>query len=572
MQQNNQFTDKFRFLTLSAAKASNLRQQINRFLSKTLPRRILSRANIFEQVLNVVQDLSNLNMFYTEDSVINNNILTAQNETSVRGLSQFSGHKAARARSASGSIIVNVLPGLQLLTPSIIFDNATFKCNNNNLTYSLQNPNSTFEISTDTESFNLNLIEGIWIEQKFVADGTDLFSISLNDLNIIENENIYVYVNSELWSEYDFYDLISNTNGYFTRNGITSQVDIVFGDNIHGRKLNEGDTVLIKYLTTNGETGNLANISETVQFELLSGIYDSEGSDIDITDNILIQYDSGFSLGSFGEHIETTRALAGYNSRSSVLARPENLKVFLSKLSILSYIDVWTNEDDLVFNLLLLPNVLNRINSYSDYLYLDNTDLKLSVNERTEIKTYINTSKSQLTSSELIFNEPIFKRYAIFVYLDATYTDENNLKQKIYNSISKLMLQETFADLDLNTNKVISKSSIQNELFDLPEINRVSLEIMSEDNELARINGYYDKIETVNNGSVKEKKTVRTEVSANENPNLGFTDLGDIATAEKFEIPLLRSGFSKYNNESDPIILDKAIYIFSKQNNNWIEL
>jgi hypothetical protein len=521
--------------------------------------------------LNVAQDISTLNMSYIADSTINNNILVAQNAAAVRGLAELAGHSATRPISASGSIRLTFLPNLALTTPSLIFDNTTFRCTNNNLTYSLRNPNSTISTNTDAESIVINVIEGEWQTQKFVARGAEIEIIHLDDLKPIDNSNIIVYVNSELYRQYlSINEMGVNTKGYKLRNGISNQVDIVFGDGIHGVKLNAGDTVLVQYLTTNGELGNIESVSDAARFEVLSGVYDSQGNSIDISDSVNITYDSGFALGSYGEHIETTRNLAGYQSRSSVFARAENLKAYLSRLSILSHIDVWTEEDDFVFNAIALPNISNKISSYSDYLYLNETDLRLTDNQISEIKNYINASGGQLTSSEIVFHQPVFEKYAIFVYLDASYSDVFLFKQKVYNEISKLMLNETFADVDMQYDKIISKSAIVKAVYDLPEVTRVSISILSERNEAAKIQGYYEVSELVTNGSAKEYKTVTKTVLPGDDPNIGFSDLGDIVTSERFHIPIIRGGFQKYDD--DVIILDKPIYIFKMTGNTWHEI
>lgn len=573
MGQNNQFTDRFKFLNVAAAKTDELSKQISAFLSKYLPQRVLSKTNIFELTQQTVQDISTLNMFYIEDSLIENNINVAQNPISVRGLAELSGHSSTRVISAYGSIELNLLPGLSLSTPTIIFDNTVIRCISNGLSYSMINPDSTVQVNTDNNSVVLDIIEGIWKEQTLVGDGTSQFIIHLNDLDTIENSHISVSVNSVLYSQFDrLYDMTSTSKGFLLRNGVSNQVDIIFGDGIHGVQVTESDTVLVKYLTSNGELGNIADISDSVTFEIISGLYDAEGDEINSTDNITIKYLSGFALGSYGEHIETTRMMAGHNSRSFVFARPENLKAYLSRLSILSHIDIWTEGNDLIFNVLALPNVMNKIRSYSDYLYLSDTDLKLTEAQRTAISEYINTSGSQLSSSEIVYRDPVFDKYAIFVYVDASYTDVNVFKSKIFDTISKYMLEQTFADVDLNYDMIISKSAIINDLYDIPEVNRLSMTILSERNENAKIQGYYTRSVEINTGSVIELTTETVIVQSGDNPNLGFSDIGDIVTDTKFNIPVIRSGFYKYNNTNPAVLLDKPIYIFKSIRANWQEI
>lgn len=569
----NRFTDRFKFLTVAAANIDSLRKQVNNMLNSMLPSRILSKTNIFEIVMNVSQDISNLNMYYIENSLNENNILVAQSESSVRGLAELSGHKAVRPISARGSAIVTILPGLQLQTPALIFDAAILRCKQNNLQY-VMIASEAFTVGSTTSSFVLNLIEGTWQEQKFVIEGMQkLHLIHVDDTQPIENYEIRVFVNNIPWQKFDsLYDMKSNDTGYLLRNGLSNQVDIVFGDDIHGVSLTDADTVVVRYLTTNGELGNVSDISESVDFDIISGVYDSSGNEIDVSEYTSIKYDSGFSLGSFGEHIDTTRNIAGYNSRALTFARPENLKAYLSRLTILSQIDVWTEQDDQVFNLLLLPNILAKITAYSDYLTLPMSELRLSAAQKSEILNMLNSSRRQMTSSEIVYHDPVHRKYALFIYVDADVHDTRVFKTKVEDAVSKFFLENTYADIDMTSEKIISRSAIVNSIYDMPEVSRIALNIFSEENEIARIDEYYDKTITITNGAVKEQRSERIIVPPSTDPSLGFTDLGDISPISRFDVPLLRGGFMKYTDENTHITLDRPIYIFLRKNNNWEEI
>ena len=287
----------------------------------------------------------------------------------------------------------------------------------------------------------------------------------------------------------------------------------------------------------------------------------------------MIEYESGFALGSFGEHIEATRNIAGFSSRANTFSRPDNMKAFLTRLSILSHIDVWTDTDDLVFNILLLPNVTSKINTYSDYLTLNESEFRLNSTQQNEIREYINSSGRQLSSSEIVYVEPVFDKYVIFVYVDGTIFDNDIFKNKVYDAISKIMMDETFGDVDFSDNKTISRSQIVNSIFELPEVNNVSIHIVSELHEDARINGMYTSVSNRSTGTVTERVSETIRVPSTTNPNIGFTDLGNIRTSGRNRIPIIRGGFRKYNGENvTPITLNNPIYIFTNQNNTWREI
>lgn len=287
----NQFTDRFKFLSESANTVDSLRSQIVKYLAQSLPTRILSKANIFNLTLDVVQDISNLSMLEIENSLQENNILTAQYESSVRGIAGLSGHKAVRVVSSRGSVEVRFLPGIQAITPFIMLGkDTTLKCANNSLSYMFNQNDDYLSVPTDVNSFTLDIIEGVRKEQEFVVDfDEELYTINLDDSNPIEHYSVEVYVNGKLFTKADsLYSMNSNTEGYIERNGFGNQVDIVFGDGTYGKKLKAGDVVTVSYIISNGEAGNLLEISDNLDMVFNSGVLDSSGEEIDISDYVEI--------------------------------------------------------------------------------------------------------------------------------------------------------------------------------------------------------------------------------------------------------------------------------------------
>lgn len=568
---NNQFNDSFSVLTNVGNQIKNLKIRVNQTINKLLPGRILSKANIFNTTINVASDLANTVLLHVEDSLVEQNIDIAQKELSVRGLSTLSGHHATRPISSTGVLLLKPKHTLSsVVGPKMIMTGTTFMCQENNLTY-VVTKSDPIVVSSNDSSILLNVIEGTYENIRYVASGIELEKIELDSIGAIEQSHINVYVNGKKWSRVDsLYDAGATTETYWSKNGIGSQVDIIFGDDVHGKKLSEGDVVEITMLITSGENGNVGASSK---WQSITGVYNTSGEAVDINEHVDISVKSGFVLGSNGEHIETTRALAGYNSRSLSFIQASNLRAYLSRLSILSHIDVWNDQDDLIFNILVLPNIHNKLTTWSDYYTLDNSAIKLDANQKQQLIQYIQESKSQVVSTELLLHEPVFKPYAMFVYIDAQFVDKNKIKTLIQESIAKVMLENTFIDVDMNAANIISETAFLRELMDINEINQVNIDIVSEENELARINGYYETTEITYVGSVKQVNVVTKTVDASTNPKLGFDELGGIVQTNKKHIPLLRGGFKKYNGvDNDPIELTKPIYIFYKTLTGYEEL
>ena len=552
----NSFRDSFKYLGEAAKNIKTVGSKIQTVLNTYLPGRLLSKANIFNLTSDITQDLSMMVLLHVEDSLVENNIIIAEKELSVRGLATLGGHEAIRPMSSKGTIKIYMLPTAFMKSPLITFQDLVMKCENNGMSYMALSENIVLTSSSPTY---IDVIEGRWVESEIIATGEKLEIIHFDDVNAIDHYQISISVNSETFTRFDsLYDMKSTSKGFILKNGIGNQVDIVFGDGIHGLKLNEGDVINVKHLITSGELGNIGNFEEA-KFTVTSGAYDINGNAINLNDDMLMTPERGFVLGSNGENIELTRLVAGYNSRAMVFTRPENLKAFLSRLSIISYVDVWTDLDNSIYQVLMLPNIQSSIYEYRDYLTLVN--LSLNDNQKSSIIEYINTSGSQQTSTELLLVDPVFNKYATFVYVSGNIIDKNSFKVKVENALSKVFLDETFIAFD--SDGLITQNELIESVMAIGDVIQCNVDVFSEINEIARINGEYIEKTKTSNGSTNSIVDKLVILPPNVNPNLGFDELGGINTKQK-NIPILRGGFLKYDIDGNHMMMDKPIYIFLK--------
>lgn len=583
----NQFSDAFKYLTSAAFTIKDLAIKTNMALTRTLPSRILSKANIFNTTIDVVQDLSSMVLLHVEDSLIENNINIAQKEISIRGLATLAGHNAVRAISAKGSVKVTFNYVARTATPIMVFNNTEFTCESNGMKYVLDT--DFVSVSTASSTTILNLIEGSYEKERIIAEGVKNEKIELDSVYPIENSHIKVYVNNELWKEYDsFYDMGLVTKSYIIKNGIGNQVDICFGNGRHGRALQEGDIVDIHYLTSSGEAGNI--LIDNPKFTISGGVFDVSGNELAVNEMLQIELASGFNLGSNGEHIEVTRNIAGYNSRAMVFTKPENVQAYLSRLSILSHIDAWAEDESNVFHLVLAPNISKKLISYATYLSFSASDLVLSNDQRNSVLEYINESGRQSTSTEIVLHDPKFSKYAIFCYIDGNIVDKSTIKQKIENTLAKVFLDNTFLDVDLSSNDIITKSELQQAILDETDLSAVNLNIFSEENEAARINGGFNLLSkssklvndkrllipetfTTSSANIKTSElSTKIKLRHDQNPQLGFDDFGSIKVSTRENLPILSGNFLKYDSDGDHFLIEKPIYIFRKTEAGFEEL
>lgn len=634
-QKRKKIIDNFKHLGEASQNVNILGNKVMSVLNKLLPNRIMSNSNIFNISVELAQDLSKMIMLNVEDSLIENNILIAQKELSVRGLATLASHQSTRPISAKGVISIKINPTVTLDTPNLIFNKTVFSSKENNMRYTMLDEQLIF--STTTVEILVPVIEGVFVTDKFVAKGQKLEKIELDSTEPIENDNITVRVNGIIWSKKDsIYDMIANDESYILKNGIVNQVDIIFGDGINGKKLNDGDTVEVTYLQTSGESGIL---SDEAEFSIVSGVYDSNGEAINIVDSTTMVVYSGFNLASNGESIEMTRNIAGYNSRSLAFVRPTNLQAYLSRLSIISHIDAWSNPlDNQIINLMVTPNIKNKLSSYSDYLDFDESLFVFNTSQKSDILNYIDESQRQTTNTEIIIHDPSLKKYATFIYLDGDIYDKESTKKDIVEIVAREFLLKTFLNsggYDYNT--MISKNDIESAIIQELGFVNCKVDFVSERNEKAMIDGFYELIEntdgtissnvkfltnnrilpyenrlnrgntveigstlstssneinmsqvarsmdiTTNNGLIAQSIDTNNLVNrldenvvyldGSTNPNLGFDEFGSILVENRKEIPFLRGGFNKRNSDGSTFLLEKPIYILWNSINGFEEI
>lgn len=106
------------------------------------------------------------------------------------------------------------------------------------------------------------IYEGTYRTQRIISDTTyDEFAHFDLGQNDIDTTSINIAINGNKWSKVTpedetLFDLTSESNVYFIEENRDGNPSVVFGDGIAGRALQQGDEILISYLTSNGEDGN----------------------------------------------------------------------------------------------------------------------------------------------------------------------------------------------------------------------------------------------------------------------------------------------------------------------------
>jgi len=559
---------EFKFLSTARIKANEMINDTRTYITRLYGRtgELFTTASPFSQILEVLNDISKLILFYVEDATVEQNILTAQHPESVYGLSRLAGHDSFRGASAMGEIKVrlNVTASTEIAGDALnIPANAIIKSTNNGLKYILKTNSDQFRIDkSNAEYIYIPVIQGEIETQTVTGTGEKLQSFNIITRKATDHHSVKVSVNSELWTKYDsLYDMKQDTRGYLVKTGITGGLDIYFGNGSFGMIPVEGATITIEYLKTDGTLGDLSGSKDlTFRFE-------TEGSDslanvYDLNEVLEFSFTVAPRLGANPENIELTKLIAPLQSNSFVLATPDNYEHFLSRYGMFSYLDAYNTtadgylDDDNVIYLFMLPDTKRKLTKNKDYFNLDLNEFFFSSDEKNGILQLLENSGQQMVTTEVKIVEPSLQYFRMDIkvrYFEGF--EKANLYNEIRAKVSNYLINITRRDR-------LPASDIIALLETIEGIDSVNVKFSSKAEEDARRNGYYinktvtvtpatPTLEDIGNGKQKFvffKRTV-TEQKINIEPGqalpenvINLDSFGDILL-EKEEVALFRGGW-----------------------------
>lgn len=521
-------TDNFKVLKkLSIYVEDIMGQTINYLTSKFDQNRIVfTAASPFGQLLLVVENLTQLVFYYIEDAITELNINEATRLTSVYSLASLAGHNPSRSVSAIGEISLNTnAEAIDAPYDFVIIPNLTrLRCLNNGLTYILDLPQDEvkFLFNGTNNGLHLAIRQGIIETQNVVAKGipTDSFSIGSPQNFFVDNFFVNVYVNGEKWTKYDsILDMPRGENAFLVKTGVTSGIDLFFGNNNYGKIPPRGADITVEYLVTEGVSGNIRTNDPTkIQFEFIDTGFSILGEEINLNDYITIDVTNPPFFGTSAEDSNLTRLIAPRVSKSFALVNPDHYEIVLRKLKLFSVINVFLDElDNRILNLFLIPDIRKTFNTGQDYFNADIDRFILTDYQKNELLRYIEKSGSKLISTDARIIDPVPSNYVLNITIIAfDDVDTEIIKRDILNNLGTFFIQNT------RRNR-IPKSDLIKIVEEVNGVDSVSIKIISKKNELSKI----------------------------QNPNAadsGIDEFNDIIT-EPIELPLIRGGFTdRYGN------------------------
>ena len=516
----------------------NFDKSVRDYLSKTFNNLGLEYTHnqifgvIFDGIKGIMQNV----MFYIEDAFTEQNIYTATRKKSFYSLAKISGYEPYYGSAATGNIIVNTFVTNSNVgngTSKLFLQNGSIiKNKETGYNYIIMLPADSyiFDLSKPLVQHNLKIVQGIWSEGNFTGTGKNFETFSANTTDLFDKNYLEVYVNGEKFEQAAcVYDMTENSKQFVCNVGFDNTFSIMFGNGIFGYKIQEGDSIKIRFIVHAGEDGNIINVSSP-DWTILSPLYNSYGNPLSADNYLNVKLATPVSGGTDADSIELVKNMIGYNSRSLVLANENNFKQFLKRFSFIGQTSIISEPNSLTIVASCLRNKTNEITEPEEYLELESKDLLITDREKEMVITALSNSNNTFTGMSFEFQDPIICKFAMICYVKIASTYNRELtKTNIRNAVASY-----FMNLPENT-QFISKSDIINAVTDADSnIESFDFDFISELNENAYNDGYYIEYkQRIVNGVYKH---IPTKIIYDKTNTPGLDQIGNIQLNSKLQI------------------------------------
>ena len=552
---------------LENIKFNALNSSIRDYLSKTLSGfgSNYNNSTIFGQIVNVLSAVSQNILLYIEDALTEQNKFTAQRKKSVYGLAALSGYEPSLGKATGVDLVLSFVPNNVSKFNAIINNHQTLVCNQNGLYYNIILPQEAIVLSLEkynTERY-LYAVQGKFESQSFISTGGKYYTQNIRYVGFLDTDYISVKVNDETWEKCDsVYDMKSDGKQFVVKVNYVNGIDIVFGNDVHGRALQNGDIIYVSYLVHDGEQGNL-DVNKATNFIFDMPLMDISGEEVDgnAIFNVTFASQDAVSSGSNSESVNHVRQMIGINSRSLVLASPDNFKNFISKFSFCGYNRTWSEPGSLIINSLIIKNYKDQLNDGKEYFNLTEQDFYLSKPQKESIIKCLSETGGQLSGSTYKIFDPDLYKYAMYLYI--TLKNSTYDKEYIKNQI-RVLVGDFFCNIE--NDKFIPKSDLIHYIKEnVNGVDSADIYFLSEKNETAIQTKSYKKVTYSYNPAtgVYNKKIEDIYLYDGENPNIGLDEHGNIKLENDEQFPVLMGGWDYLNKEGQEVkVVDPLIIIF----------
>jgi hypothetical protein len=436
---------------------SGLLSSTYNFISKTYSqsKNLFTVASAWGQIMFVFQNISQLILYFIEDSITELNMEQATRDYSVRSLARISGYDPKRTTTSQGEVIVSWnSSNSQAGGGSVIIPrNTQIRNQQNGQIYTLIIPSDriTIPLSSQSQPQTFKVVQGNFESTNFTSTGASLLSFNVPSVSGQNIDHFYVdvFVNEEKWRRYDsLYDIPLNAKGFIVKSGISNGIDVYFGNSFFGQIPQAGSRVRIEYLSNLGIKGNVYSTQNNpLTWKFSTSGTDLYGASLDLNQylNIVNSLDPDF--GTDADATSLIRIVAPKTSRAFVFANAESYEIFLNKLGIFSQIQAYSTfedenlDDDNVVYIYLVPDITLNIASNQDYFSVPVQNFIVTQAQKTRILNLIEDSGSMIATTVVQIVDPVVKRFIMNITISIFEGfDPNTIKQEIRNKISEYML------------------------------------------------------------------------------------------------------------------------------------
>ena len=320
--------------------------------------------------LNVLMDLLAYNTYQNSfylNMVANEMFLdTSTTREATVSIAKHLGYVPQSIKSARAIVNVDVSVSGENLPESMSIPQYTkFLASQNNISYDFlaesQYSTSTYTDSSSTRTFkfeNITLVEGTMYEFNYIVNANDTsqrFVIPATnvDTSLLSISLATSYANPNEIFSYNLADSIVELNGeslvYFLQEVEEEKYEVYFGDGVLGKKLENGNLIMMKYVVTNGVLANHIGNSDSTSnpaFVLSDAISVGTGStgDANIT---VIESASGGSAGSESVASIKFKAPKVYERQERAVIVDDFVSLIQEKYPDFSAVKIWGGEDNI---------------------------------------------------------------------------------------------------------------------------------------------------------------------------------------------------------------------------------
>ncbi len=506
------------------------------FLQRTYnqTRNVFTVASAWGQILFVLENISQLILYFIEDSITELNIYQASRDYSIKSLARIAGYDPARGMSAQGEVAItwNLRESDVGGGAVILSGKPKIQCEQNGLIYTLLLNGPSVKVPLNRGStFNFKIVQGSFQTSTFTGTGAALqsYNVVSKSGTLIDQFYVDISVNDVPWKKYfSLYDIPLNGRGYLVKSGISEGIDIYFGNGNFGQPPLRGSIIKAEYLQTNGFSGNIASRKDLqLTYRFMDTGTDLFGKEVNLNNYLTILGVLDPSFGSDPEPIELTRLVAPKTSRAFVFANSENYEIYLQRFNIFSQIHAFTSygddflDDDNVIYLFLVPDVSINILSGQDYFDVPAENFVLTTAQKLSILNLLEDSGQMIATTVVKILDPEIQNFVgnLVLSIFEGY-DPEIIKDKARSSISEYFL-------NLKRRDRIPKSDIIAIVEAIDGVDSVSFYFVGQTNE-----EYHATVDKLPNAS-----------AAQLNRQIGLDEFGDILI-NTGELVLLRGGWT----------------------------